>query len=521
MSRARTRGLLAVSGLAVALAGCVAGPDYHPPEHSVANMDTAKAPFLSAEGPGFSEEPLPDHWWELYNNPRIDELVQQALAANADLRAADANLRKADAMVRGTMGTRDIKTDVVAATSRERNYSLLSLGAEEQGITTYTLGMQFSYPLDLNGKIKRAIEGSLADRDAVEAARDAVRIAVAAATTKAYADACSANYQYKVMQRVIANQQSTLNATIRLQKGGRATAFDVTRARTAVETTEANLPGFVSQRQGALFLLATLLGKPPAEYPKDVETCDTLPTLSQPMPVGDGAAMIRRRPDIRQAERMIAGDTARIGVAMADLYPTVSIGGGLLAGGQYPEMFSSTNYAFGLGPLLSWNFPNRPIVKAKIDAANAQVDADIAKFDSTVLSALRGVEDSLDSYVQAEKTADALRRAAASAALSSQQSAKLMRFGRSDFLSVLSAQGNHVNVQLSYAAAQAKLVDRQIAVFMELGGGWQNVPSTDEDIAKRAVAAKAAADKVAGKAAGKAAGKKSDAADAPDGSSAP
>lgn len=464
---------LPVAASLLALSACMAGPNYHPPEHAVANTPAAKGPFVSAEGSGFSEEPLPDHWWQLYNNPRIDELVQQALAANADLRAADANLRKADAIVRETSGNREIKTDVIGATSRERNYSLLSLGAEPKGIYTYELGLQFAYPLDLNGKIRRAIESSLADRGAVEAARDAVRISVAAATTKAYADACAANFQYKVMEQVIANQQSTLNATMRLKKGGRATAFDVTRAQTAVETTEANLPGFVSQRQGALFLLATLLGKAPADYPQDVATCATLPVLARPLPVGDGAALIRRRPDIREAERHIAGDTARIGVATADLYPTISLGGGAIAGGPYKDITTNLNYGFSFGPLVTWDFPNRPIIKARIKEANAQVEADLAKFDSTVLSALRGVEDSLDTYVQAQKTAEALRRAAASAALSSQQSATLMRFGRTDFLPVLSAQGNHVSVQLSYSAAQAKLVDDQIAVFLALGGGWQ------------------------------------------------
>ena len=443
----------------------------------MANTEAARGPFVSAEGLAISQEPLPDHWWTLYNNPRIDELVQQALAANADLIAADANLRKADAIVREAEGNRDIKTDTIAGVSRERNYSLLSYGAEPKGIYTYELGLQFSYPLDLNGKIRRAIQGSLADRDAVEAARDAVRISVAAATTKAYADVCAANYQYKVMQRVIANQQMTLNATTRLQKGGRATAFDVTRARTAVETTEANLPGFTARRQSALFLLATLLGKPPADFPQDVAACDTLPTLSRPLPVGDGAAMIRRRPDIRQAERRIAGDTARIGVATADLYPSVTIAGGLLAGGPFKTISTNENYAFGLGPMVRWSFPNRPIVKARIAAANAQVDADIAKFNATVLDALRGVEDALDGYVQSQKAADALQRAAASAALSSQQSARLMRFGRADFLPVLTAQGNHVSVELNYAAAQARLLDEQIAVFLALGGGWEQPPA--------------------------------------------
>jgi outer membrane protein TolC len=307
----------------------------------------------------------------------------------------------------------------------------------------------------------------------VEAARDAVRISVAAATTKAYADVCAANYQIATVQRVVTLQQQTLDATVRLQRGGRGTAFDVSRARTAVESSKANLPAFHAKRQTALYLLATLLGKAPAEYPREVDTCATLPRLSQPMPIGDGAALIRRRPDIRQAERTIAGDTARIGVATADLYPTVSIGGGIINDGKLENFGKTHSFGFSLGPLLSWSFPNRPIVRARIDAANAQVEADLARFDQTVLDALRGTETALETYARDTDRAVALESASDSAGLSAQQAGKLFRFGRSDFLNLLSAQGALATAQVNHAAAQAALVDDQIAVFLALGGGWQ------------------------------------------------
>jgi hypothetical protein len=125
-------------------------------------------------------------------------------------------------------------------------------------------------------------------------------------------------------------------------------------------------------------MLATLTGHPPADYPRTVENCTTLPTLDAPLPVGDGAALIRRRPDIRQAERSIAGDTARLGVAMADLYPQVSIGGSIGLSGPLKDFGSGSAFGFSLGPLLSWSFPTRPVVTARIDQADAQVRADLA-----------------------------------------------------------------------------------------------------------------------------------------------
>lgn len=453
------------------LAGCAtAGPDYHPPAHSAATEPSATGDFVSARDPAFANEPLPDRWWRLYADPQLDALVEQALAANADLRVADANLRKASAVVRETAAGRELTTGLSGGATLARPSGT---GESLPGVLGYDLGISVGYPLDLRGKIKRAIEASMANREAVEAARDAVRVNVAAATAKAYADVCGANYELAVTQRIVSLQRKTLTATTRLQRGGRGTAFDVSRAQAAVDASEASLPGFIAQRRASLYLLATLLGRPPADYPKHVETCSTLPALVRPMPVGDGAALIRRRPDIREAERIIASDTAGIGVAMADLYPQISLGGSAGLSGPLKNIGGPTSFGFSLGPLISWSFPNRPVVKARIEEANAQVEADLAGFDATVLEALRGTETALETYARDRDRAAALARARDSAALSAQQAGKLFRFGRGDFLSLLEAQSSLAQAEATHAAAQARLADDQIAVFMALGGGWQ------------------------------------------------
>lgn len=453
------------------LAGCsTAGPNYDPPAHSAASEPSATGAFVSGRDRAFVNEPLPDNWWRLYNDPRLDALVAQALSANADLRAADANLRKADAVVRETEAGRSLTTDLSGGATLARPSGT---GESLPGVLSYDLGITAGYPLDLRGKIKRAIEASMADRDAVEAARDAVRISVAAATAKAYADVCAANYRLAVTERIVSLQRETLSATQRLQRGGRGTAFDVSRAQAAVDASEASLPAFAAQRRGALYLLATLLGRPPADYPRDIEQCATLPHLARPMPIGDGAALIRRRPDIREAERTIAADTARIGVAMADLYPSISLGGSAGLSGPLKDIGGPTSFGFSLGPLISWTFPNRPVVKARIAQAGAQVDADLAGFDSTVLGALRETETDLETYARDRDQAAALGRARDSAALSAAQAGKLFRFGRGDFLSLLEAQSALAQAEAAHAAAEAQLADDQIAIFMALGGGWQ------------------------------------------------
>lgn len=461
---------MGVPVLALALVACAtAGPDYHPSENSAATAPAAQGAFLSVQDARFSNGDLPDHWWRLYADPRLDALVEQALVANRDLRVADANLAAAEAVLREVEAARTIGTTVSGGATLSR-----PSGTAESlpGVVGYDLGLAASYPLDLNGRIRRAIEASAADLETVAAARDYVRVSVAAATARAYAQVCAANYSLAVNRRVVALQRETLGATQRLFRGGRGTAFDVSRAQAAVDASEASLPAFDAQRQGGLYLLATLLGRPPADYPKEAESCATLPVLGAALPAGDGAALIRRRPDIRQAERSIAADTARVGVATADLYPQISIGGSLGLSGPLRNAGSGTSFGMSLGPLLSWSFPNRPVVRARIAQADAQVQADLARFDGTVLEALRQTETALENYRRHADQVAALDRARDSAGVSAAQASKLFRFGRGDFLSLLDAQRSLANAEASAAAARVQLVQDQIAVFLALGGGW-------------------------------------------------
>lgn len=463
--------LLATLMLLPLTACATAGPDYRPPANSAATQPAAQGRFHSAQGPQIaSDTPLPDHWWRLYNDPRLDALIETALTANADLRVADANLTRAQAVLREAEASRTISTTANGGASIARPSAT---GATLPGTLGYDLGLSASYPLDLNGRIKRAIEASNADVEATAAARDYVRVGIAAATARAYAQICAANYALNVNRQVVALQRQTLDATQRLFKGGRGTGFDVSRARTAVESSEAALPAFEADRQTGLYLLATLTGRPPADYPADVAGCATLPSLAQPLPVGDGATLIRRRPDIRQAERTIAGDTARLGIATADLYPQISIGGSLGLGGPLSNLGSGTSFGFSLGPLLSWSIPNRPVVRARIAQADAQIQADLASFDSIVLEALRQTESALETYRRSSQRSEALSRAQASAALSASQANRLFRFGRGDFLSLLDAQRSLATAQAQSATAKTQLLQDQIALFLALGGGWQ------------------------------------------------
>lgn len=455
----------------LALSGCATvGPDYALPSTAAVNRPAAQGPFASGGEKAFADVPLPDRWWQLYGDARLDGYVREALAANTDLRAADANLRRADAVVAEVAAGRTVSTDLGGGASLARPYGT---GGSLPGAVGYDLGISLAYPLDLSGQIARAIEAAQGDAEAVAAARDDVRVTVAAETARSYAAACTANMVLAANNRVLVLQRQTLGVTQRLQRGGRGTAFDVTRAQTAVDQSEALIPATIATRTAALYRLATLMGRPPAEYPREVESCAVAPAMSRPLPIGDGAALIRRRPDIRSAERSLAAATARIGVATANLYPQVSLGGSAGFTGPISALGSGNAFHIGLGPLISWSFPNRRIVRAQIAQAGAAADTALAQFDSTTLEALRQAETALSAYAREGDRNAALARAQASAATAADQAARLYQFGRTDFLSLLTAQAALTTAQANLAASSALLIDRQIDVFRALGGGWQ------------------------------------------------
>ncbi len=461
----------AASLFALALAACTAGPNYHVPDNAMAKASAANRAFASGDETAYAQAALPDHWWRLYDDPRLDSYVGEALKANTDLRAADANLRRASYIVREAEAGRTIQTSINAGAEAAR----VGLFTEPLPGTaySYSLGVGVQYPLDLAGGIRRGIEAAKDSSEAAQAARDQVRVAVAAAVTRSYAAACSANRTLAATQHVLDIQRQTLNVTHRLFKGGRGTNFDVTRARGAADQSAAAIPTIIAKRQAALFELAALMGRAPADYPKELESCPAPPELKQPIPIGDGSALIRRRADIRAAERNLAAATATIGVEMAELYPHVSLGGSLGFAGPFKLFNSGDTFGGSIGPLMSWNFPNRKLVHARIHAAGAEADIASSRFDGTVIEALRQTETSLTAYAREIDHDHALEASRDDAEKASDQANRLFRFGRTSFIDVLTAEANLANAEAALAASQSELTDRQIDVFLALGGGWE------------------------------------------------
>jgi NodT family efflux transporter outer membrane factor (OMF) lipoprotein len=464
--------LLSSIALATLLAGCTTvGPDY---EQQLPRA-TTQAALYSAADPAFVPEAPPEDWWRLFDDPRLDGFVADALAANTDLRVASANLARARAALREVRAGRSINTTVGASASygRESGAAIDSETSLPEG-ELYDAGLDVGYQLDLFGRLRRATEASRADVEAVQAAYDLARITVVAETVRAYADACNSGRRLEVARRSVELQEQTFDLARRLLEGGRSTALETSQAGALLEQTRAEIPTLEALRQTALFRLAVLRGRPPAEFPPEMATCALPLQLDQPIPVGDGAALLARRPDVRAAERRLAAATARVGVATAELYPDISIGGSVgVTAGSIGDLTSGSAFRFGLGPLLSWSFPNMAVARSRIAQAEASAEGALAEFDGTWLVALQETESALTNYARGLERTAALQRAVEQA----REAARIARLryeaGREGFQIVLDAERQLAAAEAARAQSDAQLSTDLVALFLALGGGWR------------------------------------------------
>ena len=385
---------------ALALAACAVGPDYKAPQS--ASAPAAAGPFVSANGPAVSLAPVEADWWRLYDDPVLDGLVADALASNTDIRVAVANIAKARAALRGARSDRLPQTQIGAGANYGRNPEGQRLPSADREDWTVDVGANVSYEVDLFGRVSRSVEAARGDTEAAEANADAVRVIVAADTTQAYADAASGAARLDVARRIVDLLGQQVKLTERRKEVGMATGLDLARITTLRDQRAADIPAIEAERQAALFRLATLTGRAPAALPAIAADRNISLEITDPIPVGDGAALLKRRPDIRAAERRLAADTARIGVATADLYPRITLGGSVGSTGTgFGDVFGGGPLRWLLGPLLNWAFPNQEPARARIAAAEADTQASLAEFDGIVLRALEETETALTSYARA------------------------------------------------------------------------------------------------------------------------
>jgi NodT family efflux transporter outer membrane factor (OMF) lipoprotein len=469
---------LTLPPIALALSACAVGPNYRAPQ----TPTDAAAPFVSATPRIASAEPPPADWWRLYDDPTLDGLVQQALTENQDLKVAAANLLKASGVLAqaraGLFPTTELSVNDLWGRSSTDQLVESLVGGKAEPSWLASGGLNVSYEVDIFGRIRRSIEAARADAAATAEAENVVRITVAAETARAYADACAFGEQAGTAKKSAEIAQQVLDLTGRMRDLGARSDFDVASAAATLDQARAAIPTFEGEQRAQLYELAVLTGRPPAEISQAAAACQTPPTIRTPLPVGDGAALLKRRPDVREAERTLAADTARIGVATADFYPTVSLtGNGATSGSTLKQIASASSFTYQVGPLITWSFPNLMVARAEVIQAKAQASGDIAQFNSVVLNALKETEQALATY-----DAELSRHAELVANVRDNQRAfdlaqvQLQR-GAISFPDLLATERNLEAARADLAASDQALIDDQVTVFQALGGGWEDAPT--------------------------------------------
>lgn len=463
---------------ALSLSACAVGPNYSKPA-PLAAPETALRESAIA---GVTPSPLPDKWWRLFDDANVDRLVEKALANNTDLRVAAANLQRARAVLSEARSARLPVGNASAGYTRSQTPGYQN-PVTGQAITgdLFTTGYDASYEIDLFGGVTRSIQAARADAQAAQAQVDAARVSIAAETARAYADACSYATQVLVARDTAKYQEGTFDLTRRLYAGGRGTQRDLDQASVLLEQTNAQIPALEAERRASLYALAVLIGDPPARLDAAADACTRAPQVGQPLPIGDGQALLSRRPDVRAAERTLAGDVARVGVATADLYPSIKLLGSVnLGASKLGDIGKPSSFGFSFGPLISWNFPFNGAARSRVRQAEASATGSLAKFDGTVLAALRETEQALARLGGAAQREQALQRAVTASDDAARLSNIRFKAGADSFLQLLDAERDRASNRAALAQASADRADAQVSVFKALGGGWEQAPAIVE-----------------------------------------
>lgn len=430
---------------------------------------------------GVSAAPLPTRWWVLYHEPTLDQLVEQALQNNQDLAKADAHVQALLANTNEQRGELWPQTNVGFSTlyGKTADDQTLAQATDRQAPSQseWAPSVGLDYQLDVWGQLHAAIAGAEARASAVEAARDQVRLSVVVQTSRAYLDLCGYGARIDMNAQAVQALENSLALAERQREGGAATGLDVARLRSLRFQTLAERPWFEARQRVARYELALLTGQGPDALSTGPQ-CHSVPHLATDLPAGDAWHLLHRRPDIRQAERDLQACAWAVEVVRADLYPKVTLGASLSSSSHsLGGLGDGKAVMFGIGPLISWQFPNLAVNRARVAEAQANERGELAAWRGTVLAALKDTRQAL-----AALEGERLRDAALDKALQESRQAfelvdKNYRAGTLDGLQRLDAERDLIALQTRQVEGRQRLAYRETAVFMALGGGWEKQTS--------------------------------------------
>jgi NodT family efflux transporter outer membrane factor (OMF) lipoprotein len=415
-------------------------------------------------------------WWTSLGDPLLDSLIERAKAGNLDLRESVGRILEARAVRGVAVSERFPEGDATGTTQRSRaSEQVVGVIPPPQSRTDtfYQLGADTFWEVDLWGRVTRSIESADASLEAsIESYRDVlVSLYAEVATTYAEVRALQARIRYAVGN--VETQRGSLQLTVDRRDAGIGSDLDVSQAELNLASTESFVPLLRTRLAAAVHALGVLLGRPPNALRAELSSDAPIPKPPPRIVVGLPAELLRQRPDIRQVERELAAQTARIGVATAELYPSFSLVGTFaFESFDVGEVLERGSRSYGFGPAFRWNLFDGGRIRQAIQVEDARADQAFARYEQTVLRALEDVEDAMVAFVQEKERRDALERSATAAEKAVDLVNVLYRTGLTDFQNVLDTERSLFEQQDRLAESEGQVTQNLIRIYRSLGGGW-------------------------------------------------
>ena len=483
-------GLTSIAAVLLASTGCTVGPDYVKPEAAVENN------WINQSDPRINRrEAELGAWWKVFKDPDLHWLVEEARQQNLTLQVAGVRILEARAQLGIATGFEYPQTQQL---NGDLSYQQISAHAPntspliDRNFGSVGIGFDAVWELDLWGKFRRGVESSQANLDASIAGYDDALVSLTAEVARTYVLLRTTEARIQVARDNVKIQQRTLEIADTLFLGGLITELDYLQAKSLLNSTLATIPPLEASARQAKNALAVLLGQPPGHIDAYLAQARPVPAAPMKVAVGVPADLLRRRPDIRLAERQLATQSALIGVAKADLYPHFSLLGSInlrasdaaltfasAGGSELSDLFNAKSFQYFIGPSLSWDIFNYGRITNQVRVEDARFQQLIADYRNTVLNAAREAEDSTIGFLKSQEEYDELRQTYEAARRSTELSLYQYQEGLVDYQRVLDSQRNLLASQESLTRVSGDIATNLIALYKAMGGGWETRQEKD------------------------------------------
>ena len=475
------RGALTLATLL--MPGCMMGPDYERPKMDAptawTGLDPAVTTAATTSTPVHGDAAVTT-WWDTYNDATLTRLIQRAAEGNFDMAAAEARIRQARARRGIVFGGLLPSVNAFGTAAKNPDFTDSNGGLVGTG-DLFTAGFDASWELDVFGRVRRNLEATDAGIDRAIADRRDVWVSLSAEVASTYAQVRAAQVQLKAAQDNLAAQRDTQALTRKLFDAGLVGALDVANSTAQVEATISRIPAYESSVRDGIYTLSVLIGQPPPSLLQELSTSGPIPRPPATIPVGLPSDLLLRRPDIRRAEMDLHAATARVGAAIAEQFPKLSLTGGY--GTQSSNTGDFVNLAtqyWTVGAGASVPLFEGGRIQSNIALQKAATDEALATYRKQVLVALKEVEVALVNFTQQQARRAALGRTVDANREAVELSTQLYAAGRTDFLNVLAAQRSLLDSMEALAASDRAVADQSIALYKALGGGWDETQPPEQ-----------------------------------------